>query len=224
MPRRHKRASLAIPVRVSRRLQEGATSSQMACTLDITPDGARLNGIYSVEMPGEVIAVERGKNKAYFRVVWIGQRGTAQAGQLGVQCIEPDKNIWDIKFISEADEPYGVFTPDMLHLQGLVGKDHEHRLRCFGHAELTNGHRDGAPLNAPVINISADGCYVRTANPLAANSPVSMKLRLNNTEVHLRGRVRSSDRGQGMWVEFNSIRHGDLELLQRVLNQLTAKA
>ena len=224
MPRRHKRASLAIPVRVSRRLQEGATSSQMACTLDITPDGARLNGIYSVEMPGEVIAVERGKNKAYFRVVWIGQRGTAQAGQLGVQCIEPDKNIWDIKFISEADEPYGVFTPDMLHLQGLVGKDHEHRLRCFGHAELTNGHRDGAPLNAPVINISADGCYVRTANPLAANSPVNMKLRLNNTEVHLRGRVRSSDRGQGMWVEFNSIRHGDLELLQRVLNQLTAKA
>ena len=223
MPRRHKRASLAIPVRVSRRLQEGATSSQMACTLDITPDGARLNGIYSVEAPGEVIAVERGKNKAFFRVVWIGQRGTAQAGQLGVQCIEPDKNIWDIKFISEADEPYGVFTPDMLQLQGLVGKNHEHRVRCSGHVELTNGHH-AAPLNAPVTNISADGCYVRIGNPLAPNSAVNMKLRLNNTEVHLRGRVRSADRGQGMWVEFNSIRHGDLELLQRLLNQLTAKA
>ncbi|MCI0352771.1 MAG: PilZ domain-containing protein [Acidobacteriales bacterium] len=224
MPRKHKRASLAIPVRVSRRLQEGSTTSQMACTLDITPDGARLNGIYSVEAVGEIISVERGKNKAYFRVVWIGQRGTAQAGQLGVQCIEPDKNIWDIKFISEADEPYGIFTPEMVQLQGLVGKDHEHRVRCSGHVELTNGHRAADPLNAPVTNISADGCYVRTTKPFAPNSPVNLKLRLNHAEVHLRGRVRSADRGQGMWVEFNSIRHGDLELLQRVLNQLTAQA
>jgi hypothetical protein len=224
MPRKHKRASLAIPVRVSRRMQEGSTSSQMACTLDITPDGARLNGIYSVEAPGEVIAVERGKNKAYFRVVWIGQRGTAQAGQLGVQCIEPDKNIWDIKFVSESDEPYGAFSPGMLQIQGLVGKDREHRVRCSGHVELTNGHRDAAPLSAPVTNISADGCYVRTGNPLAPNSAVNMKLRLNHAEVHLRGRVRSSDKGQGMWIEFNAIRHGDLELLQRALNQLAAQS
>jgi hypothetical protein len=224
MPRKHKRASVAIPVRVSRRMQEGSTASQMACTLDITPDGARLNGIYSVEAPGEVIAIERGKNRALFRVMWIGQRGTAQAGQLGVQCIEPDKNIWDIKFISEADEPYGAFTPDMLQMQGLVGKDHEHRVRCSGHVELTNGHRGAEPLNAPVTNISADGCYIRTTKPLAPNSSVNMKLRLNNAEVYLRGRVRSSDRGQGMWVEFNAIRHGDLELLQRVLNQLAAQA
>lgn len=221
MSRKYKRACLALPVRVSRRIPEGSTTSQMACTLDVTPEGARLNGIYSVQAPGEVISVERGKNKAYFRVVWIGERGTAQAGQVGVQCVEPDKNIWDIKLAPETDEPYGALTTGMLQVQAAADSDRNKRWVCSGHVELTNGHRNAEPLSAPVSDINADGCYVRTAKPLAPNSHVSMKLRLNRTEVHLRGRVQASDKGRGMWVEFNAIRHGDLELLQHALNQLT---
>jgi hypothetical protein len=223
MTRKHKRASLAVPVRVSRRVPEGISTSQMACTLDVTAEGARLNGVYSIQAPGEVIAVERGKNKALFRVIWIGERGTAQAGQVGVQCIEPDKNIWDVNFVPEADEPYSALNATKLHVQGKGEKGRSKRLVCSGQVELSNGHHGAALVHGHVTEVSGDGCYVRASVALPPHSRVSMKLRLYHAEVHLKGVVRASDKGMGMWVEFHAIRQGDLEPLQRVLDQLAVR-
>jgi PilZ domain-containing protein len=218
MTRKHKRARLAVPVRISRRM-EGSITSQMACTLDVTVEGARLNGVYSVKGPGEVIAVERGKNKALFRVVWVGERGTAQTGQLGVQCIEPGKNIWEVNFVPEADEPYMPMKPALLRVQGPVGR----RLACSGYVELSNGQHGAAVLHGQLKEISASGCYVRTPAPPAAKSLLSLKMRVDHAEVHVKATVASSDKAAGMWVEFNAIRRGDVETLQNVLDRLAMK-
>ena len=219
MTRKHKRARLAVPVRISRRMEEGSIASQMACTLDVTAEGARLNGVYSVKGPGEVIAVERGKNKALFRVVWVGERGTAHTGQLGVQCLEPGKNIWDVNFTPEADEPYMPMKPAMLRVQGPASR----RLACTGYVELSSGQHGAAILHAQLKEISSSGCYVRTHAPLVAHSKLSMKLRVDHAEVHIKGTVISTDKATGMWVEFNSIRRSDLQPLQNLLDRLAMK-
>ena len=67
---------------------------QSAHTIDIGKSGARLDGVGYLTGPGEIVQVKRGWRKARFRVVWIGQLGSAEANQVGICCVEPDKDIW----------------------------------------------------------------------------------------------------------------------------------
>jgi hypothetical protein len=69
---------------------------QSAHTVDVSQAGARLNGLGYVTRPGEVIEVKRGWRKARFRVVWIGQVGTPQADEIGILCLDGNKNIWGV--------------------------------------------------------------------------------------------------------------------------------
>ena len=74
--------------------RNGQKFSQSAQTVDISRHGARLNGIGYVTWRGETIEVRRRWRKARFRVVWVGDR--AQADQVGVCSLEPEKNLWGI--------------------------------------------------------------------------------------------------------------------------------
>jgi hypothetical protein len=46
---------------------------------------------------GQKIQVKCGRKKALFRVVWVGQPGSYQADQVGIRCLEPEKNIWGLR-------------------------------------------------------------------------------------------------------------------------------
>ncbi len=70
---------------------------QSAYTVDISQTGARVDGVGWLTAPGETIEVKRRWQKARFRVVWIGQIGTPQANQIGICCLEPNKNIWGVR-------------------------------------------------------------------------------------------------------------------------------
>ena len=69
---------------------------QSAHTIDIGQSGARLDGLGYLTGPGEIVQVKRGWRKARFRVVWIGQLGTSQANQIGICCLEGNKDIWRV--------------------------------------------------------------------------------------------------------------------------------
>lgn len=93
----NKRKELRIPnsLRVSVRGvdRKGQKFTQSALTVDVSQHGARLDGIGYLTVPGAFIDVSRGWQKARFRVVWVGEIGRPQAGQAGVICVEPNKNI-----------------------------------------------------------------------------------------------------------------------------------
>src|SRR5260370_26412774 len=61
---------------------------EMACTYDISEKGARVTGLRNVKTAGEIIAVERGRNKQFCRVVWIGEPNSDLDDQIGIQCVE----------------------------------------------------------------------------------------------------------------------------------------
>ena len=70
---------------------------QSAYTVDLSQDGARLDGIGFLTSPGQTIEVRRFWRTASFRVVWIGPVGTKEANQVGVYGLQSDKNIWRVE-------------------------------------------------------------------------------------------------------------------------------
>lgn len=75
---------------------KGHAFAQSAYTVDLSEDGARLDGIGFLTTPGQTIEVRRLWRKARFRVVWVGQVGTTESNQVGV-VLQSEKNIWRVE-------------------------------------------------------------------------------------------------------------------------------
>jgi hypothetical protein len=75
---------------------KGHPFAQSAYTVNLSEDGARLDGIGFLTSPGQTIEVRRLWRKARFRVVWIGQVGTTESNQVGV-LLQSEKNIWRVE-------------------------------------------------------------------------------------------------------------------------------
>ena len=80
---------------------KGHPFAQSAYTVDLSEDGARLDGIGFLTSPGQTIEVRRLWRKARFRVVWIGHVGTTESNQAGV-VLQSEKNIWRIELPKNA--------------------------------------------------------------------------------------------------------------------------
>jgi hypothetical protein len=86
--------SLRVVVRGTDR--SGNPFVQSARTIDLSRDGARIEGVGFLTTLGQTIEVRRYWRKAKFRVVWIGQIGTSEANQVGVHSLQQDKQIWGV--------------------------------------------------------------------------------------------------------------------------------
>src|SRR5437588_12137439 len=75
----------------------GNQFKQSSYTLDLSPDGARLDGIGFLTSPGQTIEVRRLWRKKKFRVIWIGHVGTGEANQVGVFGLQNEKDIWRMR-------------------------------------------------------------------------------------------------------------------------------
>lgn len=76
---------------------KGHPFAQSAYTIDLSQDGARLDGVGFLTAPGETIEVRRRWRKARFKVVWIGQVGTSESNQVGVFGLQKEKDIWRVE-------------------------------------------------------------------------------------------------------------------------------
>jgi hypothetical protein len=65
--------------------------------VDLSQDGARLDGVGFLTKPGDTIEVRRRWRKARFKVVWIGQIGTSESNHVGVFGLQSDKDIWHVE-------------------------------------------------------------------------------------------------------------------------------
>jgi len=65
-----------------------------AYTINVSRSGARLIGSRYSQHPGDTVELRRGKDKARYQVIWVGEPGTPVHGQVGVRNLEPVKNIW----------------------------------------------------------------------------------------------------------------------------------
>jgi hypothetical protein len=84
---------------------KGHRFAQSAYTVDLSQDGARLDGIGFLTAPGQTIEVRRLWRKARFRVVWIGQVGTSESNHVGVYRLQEEKDIWRVELPKTAAPP-----------------------------------------------------------------------------------------------------------------------
>jgi hypothetical protein len=95
--RKKPRVSKALRVIVKGTDPKGHPFAQSAYTIDLSQDGARLDGIGFLTTPGQTIEVRRRWRKARFRVVWIGQVGSTESNQVGVFGLQAEKDIWRVE-------------------------------------------------------------------------------------------------------------------------------
>jgi hypothetical protein len=96
LSRREYRISKRIRITVRGIDRNGHPFVQSVCAVDISRHGARVEDIGPLTSPGETIQLKRHWQTALFRVAWIGDIGTPQAGQAGIIALEPKKNIWGV--------------------------------------------------------------------------------------------------------------------------------
>lgn len=82
---------------------------ERAHTVDISSMGARLEGLTRSVVPGVVLGVQHGAAAARFRVLWVGEPGSARAGQVGIRCVEVGKYTKkSLLYVNGSDSQTGV--------------------------------------------------------------------------------------------------------------------
>jgi len=219
-----KRIHVALPIRVTCWDNQHQAHLEMACTYDISQHGARIVGLRSAQEPGEIVAVERGRSKAFCRIVWVGESNSELRGQIGLECVETDKFMWEseLQEMVEAYEPILLenlpFRPVLVGPGGGAGRRRTPRFPIDGFAELLRG--DGNSLEAPIRDLGELGCLVTTRLRLDPGTNLKVVLNVANCDLMLRGEVRHAAQDIGLGIQFHEIRKGDRSVLQYILRKL----
>lgn len=211
---------LALPVRWSPMGQDGR-GSEMACTYDIHPHGARLVSSRPVNV-GDLVLVERGRNKAMCQVVWTADPASPLRGQFSVQCIE-GKTPWEDE-LRQIEERYQPIILDRLHgnktdlfIRADVNRRRRPRFYVEGEAEVTDG---ALRVAGEVQQISECGARLAAIEPLRPGTDFRLMLNVFDVSLALKAQVKYLVNNLGMGVEFQQIRLGDRPLLEYVLSKV----
>ena len=214
---------LALPVRWSLVGQEGRGAAEMACTYDIHPHGARLLSARPVNT-GDLVMVERGRNKALCQVVWAGDPASPLRGQFSVQCVD-GKVPWEdeLRQIEEQYQPV-ILDGDLGASRGFGRPETNRRRRprfvVEGGAEVIDGVQRVA---GEVQQISEYGARISATEVLRPGTDFRLMLNMFDISVAVKARVKYLVDNLGMGVEFQQIRRGDRPLLGYVLSKLRSR-
>jgi hypothetical protein len=216
---------LALPVRLTHMQNGGRSGLELACTYDIHPRGARLLSCHDVKV-GDLITVERGRNKSVCQVVWTADPRSALRGQFTVECVEGGRIPWEDE-LRQMEEQYLPVVP--------AGPNRKPTMNPFGRGEQNRRRRPryaiegGADLaeiggisrvEGRLKQLSEYGCLVSAGALLTPGTALRLVLNMCDVSVALRGHVRYTAENRAMGVEFQEIRQGDRPLLDYVLNYL----
>jgi hypothetical protein len=210
-----KRVQLAIPLRVVTWDAQKRPQLDMVCTLDVSLRGARLYGVRPTMKVGEVVTVERGRNKFFCRVVWIGEPNTEQKGQIGIQAVDAGKSLWEKEMRDVADQFSPIQAEEARPTAGERKRKFQ-RLQADAQARVlpqSPGMPDGELSQGRIKNISETGCLLTSAANLEIGACVQIVVDLPNSDVAVRGKVRHIG-PDGLGIQFSEIRKSDRQLLR----------
>ena len=226
---------LAIPVRWSLVGRDGRGAAEVACTYDIHPHGARLVSSRGVSI-GDMILVERGRNKAVCQVIWAADPESSLRGQFTVHCVD-GRTPWDdeLRQMQAQNNSEEQYQPIVLEAgrsdqqRGALGRGFDRpdanrrrrpRFYVDGQAEVTAGVQHVA---GELQQISEYGARIAATELLRPGSDFRLMLNVFDVSVMLKAQVKYLVENLGMGVEFQEIRRGDRPLLSYVLSKLRSR-
>ncbi len=211
--RKEPRTQTSLAVRIFGTDINGRAFSENVMTVDISREGARLAGVKTEIKAGEIIGLTHGSNKGRFSVKWVGQAGSPQQGQIGLQNIAPQKPLWEIALPASGADPFGRQS------KGAERRKHP-RIKSMNSVEL---HPDGqsAPIWGKAADLSLGGCFVEMPIPLKKGSSLKVGLWINERKLWVSGKVVNSRPGFGIGIQFTEITPDDLDRMRKFLQSLT---
>lgn len=97
MDRRHNpRIDVVLPVLIWGVDAHSLPFTQQATVRNISSDGAVVQGIQRQLRPGEILEMQYENGRAQFRVIWVGEFGSPEQNEIGLQALSAEPVLWDI--------------------------------------------------------------------------------------------------------------------------------
>ena len=93
--RRQQRVFVELPVKIWGVDAYARPFTQPASLRTISGRGATLQGVSVQHKPGDLVDVQYQGTQAQFRIVWLGKPGTEMHGEIGVENLSKDIDLWD---------------------------------------------------------------------------------------------------------------------------------
>jgi hypothetical protein len=100
--RRYKRIKMVLPVRISGKDSANNPVNELAHTLDITPNGARLGAIHHALKKGDKLTLQYRQRRIQFRVVWVKPLEGTSEYQVGLEGMGTTGENWGLE-LPESD-------------------------------------------------------------------------------------------------------------------------
>ncbi len=209
MGTRHQpRIELKVPVRIFGTDAHGKIFSESVNTLDVSQDGAQLEGVQAELKIDEIIGLTYAQKKVHFRIKWIGKPGTPMANRVGLLNLTPEKPLWEVTFPKAAQDQYKWKSGE---------RRKSPRIRVVLSVELQP--EGGAPIWANSADISEGGCFIEMAIPLKEGQKSKVGLWLDGVKMWMHGEVVSSTPGFGIGIKFLDISDNDKIALKAFLEK-----
>jgi hypothetical protein len=180
---------------------------ETARTVNISRSGLVIEGLRSRVNPGDVVSLQYKGRKVRYRVVWVGEAGSTQAGQFGLERTNLHDDLW------QTDLPSLAAGRDT-RTRGAERRQHR-RFDASWPVEVKSPQR--ALTSAEVSDLSLSGCYINTLFPSPLDTVVTVMLWLGNQKLMVKGRVRTSVLGVGCGIEFVDLSAADSKRLAEYL-------
>jgi hypothetical protein len=208
--RREPRKEIRVPVRIFGTDSSGKIFSEKAFTVDVSQQGAQLSGVQAQPNVDEVVGVTYGQTKGHFRVKWVGQRGSAKAGHLGLLNLSPEKSLWDFPLPPPSFDASVRDTRD---------RRTSPRMKCASSVEVYPTG-ETAPIRTRTADLSLGGCFLEMPNPLPKGSRIKIALWVKDFKLWANAEVISSTPGFGIGVKFVEITEQDKNQLKQFLETM----
>lgn len=206
------RKAVEVPVRVFGTDCDGKPFSENLTTVDVSLGGAKLRGLKAELQVGEIIGLTYRKNKAHFRVKWIGTPETATEGVMGLLNLNPGKPLWDF--------PVSQLEAETANIQPTGERRRWPRVKCSVSAELRVPGQ--AVIWGKASDLSQCGCFIEMAIPLHNGTTFDIALWLDEAKLHLQGQVVGVQPGFGNSVRFQGLTSEHQGHLRRFIEAITA--
>lgn len=113
--RRDARVRAELPVRLSATDASGQSFEQKVLTVNISHQGALLEGVRRKLDRGTLVSLSRLHKQEQFSVVWIGEENSAMAGQIGVSAVDLESSFWDDALGEPSNSESAYETRDVLN-------------------------------------------------------------------------------------------------------------
>lgn len=198
---------------------EGKAFAEHVCTIDISNKGVSVAGLRAALSPGDTVGVQYRNRQARFRVAWVAPANEGQGNRVGLECLQPEKELWPVATPTEGPDP---FVQSALHREepsSQEGRRAQTRFPVSGEAYVKSTSADDG-RRARLGDISLTGCYLQTSDPLEVGRSTLLAIKVAHNQFNATAIVRSCYPGAAMGLEFTFLSNADRRTLQRLIAHL----